>query len=536
MRRALALLGLTALAFAPARAELLEELEPDDQPAQAQPLLPAASVGGVVSFPGDRDLYAVRLDVAQTLRADILARGFRADTNPGSSLSARLRILDGDGATMLAEDRSQGSFDDPAVALKVFVAGVYYIEVADLAGTGSAGHVYVLSVEVDDNDTFDRATRIAPPVLPSIDALIWPAGDHDVYRFDATAGTVATLDVDSAVFNPTVPPVKAVLTLYRPDRTVLATDAYSASDPNDPWIRVTLPVDGTYYVEVRELRSFVGTDNSFYQLSVELGPFTSNDTVAGATPIVPPRGVSGVLSPQSDLDHYAFSLPQTSTVTLDVDAQEGLLSLLDGTVTLLTGGGTLVASDAGSPDPRLTATAGPGPLVARVGGSSTGLPEDAYYRLIIDPDPDGDGILLPRDVCPMASDPSQADGDHDGVGDACDVCVAVFNPGQERNLRVQEPVGETLAVNGAGWLSWSPALDAAGYDVYRGSVTGAGHAPLFTCLLDNVTAETAQDPAAPPPGGVFVYLVSAENCGESPAGEDASGNPVPIPALCPLSL
>src|SRR5262249_6527391 len=35
-------------------------------------------------------------------------------------------------------------------------------------------------------------------------------------------------------------------------------------------------------------------------------------------------------------------------------------------------------------------------------------------------DPDGDGVLVETDNCPAAANPSQADVDGDGTGDACD--------------------------------------------------------------------------------------------------------------------
>src|SRR5207245_10882535 len=98
-------------AISPLRADLRKEVEPNDSPLAAQPLVPAASVGGTIGAPGDVDGYAVCLQAGQTIGADILARGFRAGAQPGSSLRAILTILDRDGNTVPAPSPSQGTFD-----------------------------------------------------------------------------------------------------------------------------------------------------------------------------------------------------------------------------------------------------------------------------------------------------------------------------------------------------------------------------------------------------------------------------------------
>src|SRR5437867_3351208 len=245
--------GILALAAcaasSPLRADLRREVEPNDSPPVAQPVVPAASVGGTIGAPGDLDIYAVGLQAGQTVVADILARGFRAGAQPGSSLSAVLTILDRDGSTVLAQSQSPGSFDDPA-------------------------------------------------------------------------------------------------------RAILAEDAYTATDPVDPYIQVVLPADGVYTIRIRELRSFVGTSNTFYQMSVTLGASGDDGSFATGDAVVVPRAVSGVVSPAADVDHYRLHLAGAATVRADLDAREGLVSLLQGTLALNGATGILV-QDSSSPDPHL---------------------------------------------------------------------------------------------------------------------------------------------------------------------------------------
>jgi Bacterial pre-peptidase C-terminal domain len=539
--RAVVIAGVLVMMAATARdasADLRREVEPNDQSTAAQPLLAPVSVGGHIGAPGDRDWYAVRVRPGATLDASILARGFRADTTPGSPLTARLSILASDGVSLLAQDDSMGGFDDPVTSAPLPSGGVLFVTVEDFNGFGGPDYRYVLTVEEEGNGNFASATPLRPPVLISIDSLIMPAGDHDTYRFDASAGQVATLDLDSAVFNPNAPAVKGVLTLYAPDQSVLASDAYSAADPNDPFLSVALPATGTYYVDVHDLRGFVGGPTSLYQLSIELGPASSNDAASTAEPISPARGLSGTLCPTGDRDDAHLTLASPATLAADLDAQEDLQSLLAGRLSILDGAGILLAMNSSAPDPSVAAYLPAGNAIVAVDGTSSSLCEDAYWQLFVDDDSDGDGLRLPSDNCPGVSNPGQEDRDGDGVGDACDDCVAVFNPGQEWPLRGQAPVGDTLTAAGdptGTRLTWAPAPAAVASNVYRVLVGQAGTQPSYACRADNVIPSSFIDTDLPPQGSVFLYVITGENCGESGAGTDSSGQPVVV-AACPLPI
>ena len=545
-------LALTALTLAAAaavsivRADLRREAEPNQPAADAQPVAPPASVGGAVGLPGDVDLYSFRAEAGQTVKADVLARGFRAGSNPGSDLSAVIEIRDQDGITVLAQDASMGDFDDPAVAADLPAAGRYYVAVRDLSPTeGGPTYRYVVSIELDANDTIEQATPIQPPVLPSIDALIFPAGDRDTYRFEGIAGQVLAADIDSAVFNPTNPPAKTVLTLLDSGGAILAQDSYSSADPVDPLLQVTLPQSGTYFVQVREVRAFVGTSNTFYQLSIELGPAASNGTFATGMPIVLPRPVSGTVSPAGDVDQFRFDLAAPATLAADLDAREGLLSLLTGTLTVRDALGVL-ASNAATPDPALAAALPSGAFSIGVSGPCAGAGcknEDSYYVLFLDPNLDGDGMVLPEDNCPLSFNPDQADIDADGVGDPCDNCPAAFNPDQAdanadgtgdacASCPPPAEAASDLHFLTPEALAWSASTDALTYSLYRGTFGAAGWAYDHGCLQPDLPTPAATDLAFPAAG--FYYLVAGSNlCGEGTLGTDSAAQERPNAAPCP---
>ena len=73
------------------------------------------------------------------------------------------------------------------------------------------------------------------------------------------------------------------------------------------------------------------------------------------------------------------------------------------------------------------------------------------------------------------------------------------------------------------------------YDLYRGAVAPGG--PFIyahPCLLGGQVVPDFVDSGIPALGAVFYYLVSAGNaCGTGDVGSDSSGNPRPLPQVCP---
>jgi hypothetical protein len=161
------------------------------------------------------------------------------------------------------------------------------------------------------------------------------------------------------------------------------------------------------------------------------------------------------------------------------------------------------------------------------------------------PDLDSDGVPDRNDNCPSVFNPPQANLDQDRFGDACDDdddnddlldpddCAPLDptqgTPGEVAALAVS--TGGDLA--GTAALSWTPAPRADLYDLSRGLLSQL-QGGYGSCLVPGLTALSYEDPAEPPAGDGFHYLVRGtdDGCGGSgSSGSDSEGRPRPSP--CP---
>lgn len=159
-----------------------------------------------------------------------------------------------------------------------------------------------------------------------------------------------------------------------------------------------------------------------------------------------------------------------------------------------------------------------------------------------DRDGDQDGLVDPRDNCPDAYNPNQADLDGDGSGDACD--PDIDGDGQFNG-------SDCLATDAGAWtipaapvnlrftssdaFTCDAVLQVAAYHVYRGSRPATGpFAYNHGCFLTSLAGPFFTDALAPVPGAAFYYLVGAANgCGRSDLGRASDGTQRPTPIPCP---
>ncbi len=152
-------------------------------------------------------------------------------------------------------------------------------------------------------------------------------------------------------------------------------------------------------------------------------------------------------------------------------------------------------------------------------------------------DGDADGVPDRNDNCVSTSNPQQSNADGDASGDACDpdddndlLADALDCAPLDAQQGVPDEVAVLyLAATGAGGadLSWPAAARADTYAVSRGPIDALAF-DYGTCLASEIVGLDTSDPAVPPDGQGFQYLVRGADAGcggQGPAGRTSSGSP-----------
>lgn len=83
-------------------------------------------------------------------------------------------------------------------------------------------------------------------------------------------------------------------------------------------------------------------------------------------------------------------------------------------------------------------------------------------------------------------------------------------------------------------IAWTSYPRTFAWNLYRGSITGAGWSYDHTCFKPRLDVTRAVDGELPTAGSGFYYLVSGVNaCGEGTLGAASDGTPRPLVASCP---
>jgi hypothetical protein len=195
----------------------------------------------------------------------------------------------------------------------------------------------------EPNNTFAAATAIPCP-FTGVDTAIAPLGDVDVYRFEITAPTLVTIDMDAVELGSSL---DSVLGLFDSTGTLfaLSDDNPAPGEPFtfDSFLQLVIPNTGTFFLGVSSFDDFnfdgIG-DSGFFNLTT--GLYTLSVTCALLPPPPGPGDLLGSTGAQGrtliDID------PATGAGTLR--APQGALGPVtdiefrsDGTLFGATGGG-----------------------------------------------------------------------------------------------------------------------------------------------------------------------------------------------------
>lgn len=257
-------------------------------------------------LPGDVDRFHLTALRGQRLRVTAAARSlvpFLADAVPGW-FQATLTVLDATGRELVFCDDS-GHEPDPGLVFQAPADGDYVIEIRDALYRGREDFVYRLRVEdpgaadepmerprtagsarevpeVELNDSPGDAQGLILPAV--VRGLVARPGDLDHFVFSGRAGDEVVMEVEARRSHS---PVDALLRLLDGSGEVVAwNDDHPDPAPGllthdaDPYLRVRLPHDGAFVVQVSDAQH-AGGPRHVYRLRV--GP-PQPDFLVAVTP------------------------------------------------------------------------------------------------------------------------------------------------------------------------------------------------------------------------------------------------------------
>lgn len=279
--------------------ELLEQPAGAGDAAPQRLALPVTA-NGRIEKSEEIDGYVFAAKAGERIRCEVLAGRI------GSALDARLEVLDSSGRLVMSDEDSRDI--DPLVQFTAAEAGDYRVRIHDFRFSGSAAHVYRLTVrsiavderepassanravvgnyeavtevaEVEPNDALAPAATVSnepssPAVSPEpfrpadaprlIHGHLEP-GDQDCYRFSAKKGERIFAGVWGARLGSNL---DTVLTVVGPEGKEIARNDDDAGS-SDSELEFAIPADGDYTVTLTDLSgSHAAGREASYQLII----------------------------------------------------------------------------------------------------------------------------------------------------------------------------------------------------------------------------------------------------------------------------
>ena len=183
----------------------------------------------------------------------------------------QLSLLDASGETLVSTRGNPNGLQVQIDGFLIPADGEYCVDIAGFIG-GAVGSTYAYTLTLSEGELPEddheglRGNPTPLTVGVPVQGAISFAGDADAFQFTATAGQIITLVVDG---QPTTPLSQLVLTLYNRDLQRLGEVPLFIEDIDSMLEGFEIPVDGTYYAEIRDM--FGGNETNFsYTLTLTI--------------------------------------------------------------------------------------------------------------------------------------------------------------------------------------------------------------------------------------------------------------------------
>ena len=178
---------------------------------------------------------------------------------------AQLSLLDASGETLVSIQGNPNGLEVRIDGFLIPADGVYCVDVAGFIG-GAIGSTYTYTLTLSEGELPEddheglRGNPTPLTVGEPVEGVISFAGDADAFQFTATAGQIITLKVGGRPANPFF---NLILSLYNSDLQLVAAAPLFVPGFDSMLEGFEIPVDGTYYAEIRDTAGGRGADFTY---------------------------------------------------------------------------------------------------------------------------------------------------------------------------------------------------------------------------------------------------------------------------------
>ncbi len=207
--------------------------------------------------------------------------GFRFEASAGTVIALRvelerpnrevifwvtqLNLLNASGETLVSTRGGPNGLEVGIDGFLIPADGEYCVDIAGFIG-GAVGSTYSYTLTLSEGELPEddheglRGNPTPLTVGEPVEGAISFAGDADAFQFTATAGQIITLAVNG---QPAGPFFRFVLTLYNSDLQILMEVPLFVGGFDPILEGFEIPVDGTYYAEIRDLAGGSGANLTY---------------------------------------------------------------------------------------------------------------------------------------------------------------------------------------------------------------------------------------------------------------------------------